>query len=136
MADPTAKERLLVVDDALDTREVLQRNLSLQGFQVFAAGNVAEAVRLLESIAVDLVITDLKMPGATGLDLVRHVRENFKDTDVIDDHGLSHDRRCGDRSQDRRRGLPHQAVYPGRAPFDRAAGPGQAASQAPGARTT
>jgi len=83
MADSSAKERLLVVDDALDTREVLQRNLSLQGFQVFAAGNVAEAVRLLESIAVDLVITDLRMPGATGLDLVRHVRENFKDTDVI-----------------------------------------------------
>ena len=83
MADSSAKERLLVVDDALDTREVLQRNLSLQGFQVFVAGNVAEAVRLMESIAVDLVITDLKMPGATGLDLVRHVRENFKDTDVI-----------------------------------------------------
>ncbi len=83
MADSSAKERLLVVDDALDTREVLQRNLSLQGFQVFIAGDVAEAVRLLESIAVDLVITDLKMPGATGLDLVRHVRENFKDTDVI-----------------------------------------------------
>jgi two-component system response regulator HydG len=83
MADSSAKERLLVVDDALDTREVLQRNLSLQGFEVFVAGDVAEAVRLLESVAVDLVITDLKMPGATGLDLVRHVRENFKDTDVI-----------------------------------------------------
>jgi two-component system response regulator HydG len=83
MADSSAKERLLVVDDALDTREVLQRNLGLQGFQVFVASDVAEAVRLLESVAVDLVITDLKMPGATGLDLVRHVRENFRDTDVI-----------------------------------------------------
>jgi len=83
MADPTAKERLLVVDDALDTREILQRNLSLQGFQVFAAGDVAEAVRLLEATAVDLIITDIKMPGATGLDLVRHVRENLKDTAAI-----------------------------------------------------
>jgi two-component system response regulator HydG len=83
MANPTAKERLLVVDDALDTREILQRNLSLQGYQVFAAGNVAEAVRLLEATAVDLVVTDLKMPGATGLDLVRHVRENLKDTGTI-----------------------------------------------------
>ena len=79
----SAKERLLIVDDALDTREVLQRNLSSQGFQVFTAGNVAEAVGLLESMSVDLVITDLKMPGASGLDLVRHIRENLKETEVM-----------------------------------------------------
>ena len=83
MAAPSPKERLLIVDDALDAREVLERNLSAQGFQVLAAGNVAEAVRLLESVAIDLVITDLKMPGASGLDLVRHVRENLKDTEVM-----------------------------------------------------
>jgi two-component system response regulator HydG len=83
MATPTSDARLLVVDDALDTREVLQRNLSAQGYQVFTASNVAEAVLLLESISVDLVITDLKMPGASGLDLVRHVRENLKDTEVV-----------------------------------------------------
>jgi len=77
------KERLLVVDDAFDTREVLQRNLSSQGFQVFTASSVSEAVRVLESISIDLVITDLKMPGASGLDLVRHVRENLKDTEVM-----------------------------------------------------
>ncbi len=83
MANATPKERLLIVDDATDTREVLQRNLGSEGFQVFTAGTVAEAVRMLESIAVDLVITDLKMPGASGLDLVRHVRENFKETEVM-----------------------------------------------------
>ena len=83
MAASPAKERLLVVDDALDTREVLQRNLGSQGYQVFTAANVAEAVQILDSLAVDLVITDLKMPGASGLDLVRHVRENLKDTEVM-----------------------------------------------------
>ena len=83
MAESSYKERLLIVDDALDTREVLQRNLSSQGFQVATASNVAEAVSVLESIPVDLVITDLKMPGASGLDLVRHVRENLKDTEVM-----------------------------------------------------
>jgi DNA-binding NtrC family response regulator len=77
------KERLLVVDDAFDTREVLQRNLSSQGFQVFTAGSVSEAVRVLESVSIDLVITDLKMPDVSGLDLVRHVRENLKDTEVM-----------------------------------------------------
>jgi DNA-binding NtrC family response regulator len=83
MTASSAKERLLIVDDALDTRDVLQRNLSSQGFQVFTASNVTEAVRMLESITVDLVITDLRMPGASGLDLIRHVRENFKETEVV-----------------------------------------------------
>ena len=75
--------RLMVVDDAPDTREVLQRILVSRGFKVFAAESVPEAVRLLESTPVDLVITDLKMPGASGLDLIRHVRENYRDTEVM-----------------------------------------------------
>jgi DNA-binding NtrC family response regulator len=83
MPSPSKRSRLLVVDDALDTREVLQRNLTAEGYEVFTAGNVSEAVHLLESARVDLVITDLKMPGGSGLDLVRHVRENLKETEVM-----------------------------------------------------
>ena len=77
------KERILIVDDAPDTLEVLQRNLSSQGYRVFTAPGVAEATQVLEKSPVDLVITDLKMPKASGLDLVRHVRENLKDTEVM-----------------------------------------------------
>jgi DNA-binding NtrC family response regulator len=77
------KERILIVDDAPDTLEVLQRNLSSQGYQVFTAPGVAEAIQILDQTAVDLVVTDLKMPKASGLDLVRHVRENLKDTEVM-----------------------------------------------------
>jgi DNA-binding NtrC family response regulator len=83
MAEANEKERILVVDDAPDTLEVLQRNLISQGYQVFTAPGVAEAIRLLETTSVDLVITDLKMPGISGLDLVRHVRENLPGTEVI-----------------------------------------------------
>ena len=83
MAPAAEKERLLIVDDAADTREVLQRNLAADGFRVFTAGNVAEAVRMLEANGFDLVVTDLKMPGASGLDLVRHIRENLKETEVM-----------------------------------------------------
>ncbi len=75
--------KLMVVDDAPDTREVLQRMLGASGYRVFSAASVGEAVTLLESTAVDLVITDLKMPGASGLDLVRHVRENYKATEIM-----------------------------------------------------
>jgi len=77
------KARILVVDDALNTLEVLQRNLTSQGYQVFTAQDVAEALRLLEGTAIDLVITDLKMPKVSGLDLIKHVRENYKDTEVM-----------------------------------------------------
>jgi two-component system response regulator HydG len=83
MNQPAEKERLLVVDDAPHTLEVLQRNLTAKGYQVFTAKSVAEAIRILETTTVDLVITDLKMPKVSGIDLVRHVRENFKETEVM-----------------------------------------------------
>lgn len=76
-------ESILVVDDSASTVEVLRRNLEAGGYRVFTASSVAEAVRLLEQAVPDLVITDLKMPKASGLDLIRHVRENYKNTEVM-----------------------------------------------------
>jgi len=83
MTSPTEKSSILVVDDVPNTVEVLQRNLTAQGYTVFTALGVPEAIRITESTPVDLVITDLKMPKVSGIDLVRHVRENLKDTEVI-----------------------------------------------------
>jgi DNA-binding NtrC family response regulator len=77
------KEHILVVDDARATVEVLERNLRSEGYRVFSAPGVAEAVEILEAKPIDLVITDLKMPKVSGLDLVRHVRDNYKDTEVM-----------------------------------------------------
>ena len=76
------KEHILVVDDAPQTLEVIQRNLTLQDYVVYTAPGVEEAIRILESTLIDLVITDLKMPKVSGLDLIRHVRENYKNTEV------------------------------------------------------
>jgi two-component system response regulator HydG len=75
--------KLLVVDDSPDTRELLERNLSSQGYIVLTAADVAQALNILGKIQIDIVITDLKLPGVSGLDLVRHVRENLKDTEVV-----------------------------------------------------
>ena len=83
MTSPAKKERILVVDDAPDTLELLQRNLASQGYQVFTSIAVPDAIMLLKENPVDLVITDFKMPGVSGLDLVRHVRENMRDTEVM-----------------------------------------------------
>jgi two-component system response regulator HydG len=62
---------------------MLQRKLAAEGYRVFTAPGVSEAVSILAKEPVDLVITDLKMPGTSGLDLVRHVRENMRDTEVM-----------------------------------------------------
>jgi two-component system response regulator HydG len=80
-----AKERhkILVVDDSPDTLEVIQRNLEAQGYQVMTSPGAVEAIKILESAPMDLVITDLKMPEVNGLSLIRHIQENFKDTEVM-----------------------------------------------------
>jgi DNA-binding NtrC family response regulator len=74
----TEKTNILIVDDSVETIELIKRNLESVGYQVYSAGHVQAAVRLLANLSIDLVITDLKMPGDNGLELVRHVSENYK----------------------------------------------------------
>jgi len=77
------RNKILIVDDAPTALDILRRNLSSQGYQVFTASNVSDAVKVLESVPINLVITDYKMPKISGLDLIRHIRENFYETEVI-----------------------------------------------------
>ena len=80
---PNEKESILVVDDTPGTLEVIRRNLRSKSYEVFTVTSVADAVAILKSERIDLVITDYKMPGADGFDMLRHVRENFKDIEVV-----------------------------------------------------
>lgn len=75
--------RILIVDDNHDTLELISRNLKSRNYTVFTADNVNTAIDRLQSGDIDLVITDMKMPGIGGLDLTRHVREHFPETEVI-----------------------------------------------------
>ena len=75
-------QSVLVVDDSEATLEVLRRNLEAAGYVVLTAPGVPDALQILQTTSVDLVVTDIKMPRVSGLDLVRHVRENLKDTEV------------------------------------------------------
>jgi len=76
-------EHILVVDDSDATRAVLRRNLVAEGYHVRTAASVPEALEALRNASVDLVITDVKMPRVSGLDLVKEVRDNFKNTEVM-----------------------------------------------------
>ncbi len=77
------KFTILIVDDSPDTLEMIQRNLTSQGYIAYAALSASAAIEILEATAIDLVISDLKMPKVSGLDLIRHIRANFKETEVM-----------------------------------------------------
>ncbi len=83
MNPPDRRQTILVVDDTPSTLEVLQRNLTAEGYTTYAAPNAVDALRLLEGTCVDLVITDLKMPKLSGIDLIRHIRGNYKNIAVM-----------------------------------------------------
>ncbi len=65
---------LLVVDDDERLRTLLQRYLSSNGFRVSAAADAADARALMKSMAFDLLILDVMMPGESGFDLTKSVR--------------------------------------------------------------
>ncbi|HNT36028.1 MAG TPA: sigma-54 dependent transcriptional regulator, partial [bacterium] len=65
---------VLLVEDDQRYAERLKRNLELEGYQVTAALDGHEALTLLENRSFDLVLTDLKMPGMDGLDLLRAMK--------------------------------------------------------------
>jgi CheY-like chemotaxis protein len=65
--------RVLVVDDEPALREILTRRLSFWGFTCHAAAGVREAEVLVESFEPDLVLSDVVMPGASGLELLRRL---------------------------------------------------------------
>jgi two-component system phosphate regulon response regulator OmpR len=65
---------LLVVDDDERLRALLQKYLTSNGFRVSAAADAEEARALMKSMAFDLLILDVMMPGESGLDLTRAVR--------------------------------------------------------------
>ena len=77
------KEHILVVDDSADTLELVKRNLESKGYPTSTSSSAVEALKILEAAPIDLVITDLKMPEVDGLSFLRHIRENYKDIQVM-----------------------------------------------------
>jgi two-component system phosphate regulon response regulator OmpR len=67
---------LLVVDDDARLRQLLRRYLSDNGFRVTLAADAAEARASLTSFAFDLIVLDVMMPGETGIELTRALRDD------------------------------------------------------------
>ena len=77
------KSRLLVVDDDESLRWVTKVQMEQSGYTVDAAADGPQALALLQQNGADLVITDLMMPGMSGLDLLKEIRREYPDLAVI-----------------------------------------------------
>jgi DNA-binding NtrC family response regulator len=67
--------RVLIVDDEENVRSALRRSLRRTGYELSFADSAAAALALLESEPVDIVVSDHLMPGMTGIQLLRQVRQ-------------------------------------------------------------
>lgn len=73
-------DTVLIVDDQAAIRGVLQTALTREGYRVLSAPSAEAALKVLESEAVDVVISDEKMPGMSGTQFLAIVRQRYPDT--------------------------------------------------------
>jgi CheY-like chemotaxis protein len=80
-----ADRKVLVVDDEIHIVHVVAIKLRNNGFEVIAADNGAEGLKLALAEKPDIIVTDYQMPVMTGIELVEQLRQNedTKDTPVI-----------------------------------------------------
>lgn len=86
---PSGRESVLVVDDNDDVRKSVARLVAKLGYEVQEAANGDAALRILESSEVDLVFSDVRMPGMTGFELASRTRKRHPETRVILTSGFS-----------------------------------------------
>lgn len=74
--------KILIVDDEKNTRDGLRRALSRE-YEVFAAESAAAALRILEDNHIDLMLSDVRMPGEDGIELLKQVRSKYPSTACV-----------------------------------------------------
>ena len=77
------QDRLLLVDDDASLLKLLTIRLKAEGFSILSAASADEALQVLRNNPVDLVLTDLRMEGASGLDLFTTIRHFYPGLPVI-----------------------------------------------------
>lgn len=78
-----AEKTVLVVDDSQDLSEVVGEYLGMFGFKVFTANNGPDALEIMAREPVDMVISDIHMPGMDGLSLMAEIKERYAGMPVV-----------------------------------------------------
>ena len=81
---------ILVVDDEKSIRDMLQSTINSAGYDCSIAGDASDALKILDEKNVDVVITDIEMPGLSGIELTGIIKEKY-DSDVIVMTGFAKD---------------------------------------------
>ncbi len=77
------QESILIVDDEVAIRRLLNRKLSAEGYQCQEAGDAEQALDKLRKKPVGLVVLDINMPGKSGTELLPEIKAGFPDTAVV-----------------------------------------------------
>ncbi len=75
--------RVLVVEDDPDIRRILQLFLTERDFTVTTADRAATALDLMSQVPVDLILSDVRMPGMSGIELLHHIKEHDPDVQLV-----------------------------------------------------
>ena len=81
--DPHEQAKVLVVEDDPDIRKILEMFLSEKGFRVKVADGAQRALDMLSEEPIDLILSDVRMPGMSGLDLLRHLKERDPEIQLV-----------------------------------------------------
>jgi len=77
------RARVLVVDDESGIRRACKRILERSGFVAITANNGNEALRIMAEEGIDVVLLDIKMPGLSGIEVLKGIKQNYPETEVI-----------------------------------------------------
>ncbi|MBO9594105.1 MAG: sigma-54-dependent Fis family transcriptional regulator [Niabella sp.] len=77
------KHSVLIIDDEEKLRQLLSRIITLEGFEVFQAGDARSGLKQLEKTAADVVLCDVKLPDENGVELVKKIKARAPQTEVI-----------------------------------------------------
>lgn len=75
--------KILVVDDEVEVRELCRRIFNKEGYVVHLAVNGGDALEILQNNRYHVAVVDLKMPNIDGMKVLKEIKENYPQTDVI-----------------------------------------------------
>lgn len=77
------KINILIVDDEQIMRDLLNKILSREGYNIITATDGVDALEKINCTKVDIVISDMKMPKMNGFELLKHIKADYEDIGII-----------------------------------------------------